>query len=70
MLPAIYLGYLLLKIGEPNGWFGSGILRPYYSLSNGTYVICSFNSPQIAQDLKKLELVDDSKVLEIIKEAK
>lgn len=26
-------------IGEPNGWFGSGIVRPYYEVKDDKYVI-------------------------------
>ena len=27
-------------LGEPNGWVGSGIMRPYYELDDGRFAIC------------------------------
>ncbi len=31
------------KLGEPNGEWGSGIVRPYYLLSNGDCVVLKFS---------------------------
>lgn len=30
------------QLGEPNGMWGSGMLYPYYELSDGKFVICNF----------------------------
>lgn len=54
------------KIGEPNGWIGAGILAPYYSVDDGKYAILRFKNPITYENLQRIELVNDSKVLEEI----
>lgn len=54
------------KIGKPNGWIGSGVLAPYYSIGEGEYAILRFKNPIRCEDLQIIEIVDDSKILEEI----
>lgn len=60
------------QIGKPNGWIGSGIPCPYYSikrdlLKKQQYVILIIRPVDGASRLKKMILVDDSKKLEVLK---
>ena len=42
------------KIGEPDGWIGSGILRPVYVLDDGRAVVCHFSQLHTCKDLEEL----------------
>ena len=53
-------------IGEPNGWIGSGIEAPYYSIENGKYAILYFENPFVCEGLKHVDIVDASRTLEVI----
>jgi len=53
--------------GEPNGWLGTGVLAPYYSLEDKEYAILRFKNPFISEDLKSIELVNDTIILEEIR---
>ena len=60
------------KIGKPNGWIGSGMLSPYYSIKKEKfqkqqYIILFFRYLNEDNRLKKMILVDDSKELEVLK---
>lgn len=41
-------------LGAPDGWIGSGILRPVYVLENENAVVCYFLYPHTCEELKKL----------------
>ncbi|MDR2599577.1 MAG: hypothetical protein LBC73_04805 [Oscillospiraceae bacterium] len=51
------------SLGEPNGWIGTGILAPYYSIGSGKYVILRFSNPIMCEDLQRIEVVNDTKIL-------
>lgn len=54
-------------IGEPNGWIGSGIPTPFYTIGHNKYIILYFDSPLIYEQLNCITLVNDRKELQIIK---
>ena len=56
-----------VQIGEPNGWIGSGVLAPYYCVGKEKYAIFRFNNPFIYEDLRQIDIVNDTTVLEVIK---
>lgn len=43
-------------LGAPDGWIGSGILRPVYVLENENTVVCYFLYPHTCEELKKIEV--------------
>ena len=56
------------KIGEPDGWIGSGILQPVYVLDDGRAVVCHFSHLQTCKDLKELIVYKGNDVDCVLKE--
>ena len=56
------------KLGEPDTWIGSGILRPVYFLENNKVVVFHFNYPTACKDLRQVVLISDNGEEQIIKE--
>ena len=32
---------MVMHLGEPNGWVGSGVVWPYYELADGRFAVCN-----------------------------
>ena len=32
---------MVMHLGEPNGWVGSGVMWPYYELADGRFAVCN-----------------------------
>lgn len=56
------------KLGEPDTWIGSGMLRPVYFLENNKVVVFHFNYPAACEDLRQVVLISDNGENQIIKE--
>lgn len=56
------------KLGEPDTWIGSGMLRPVYFLGNNKVVVFHFNYPAACEDLRQVVLISDNGENQIIKE--
>lgn len=56
------------KLGEPDTWIGSGMLRPVYFLENNKVVVFHFNYPAVCEDLSQVVLIGDNEENQIIKE--
>lgn len=56
------------KLGEPDTWIGSGMLRPVYFLENNKVVVFHFNYPAVCEDLRQVELISENGESQIIKE--
>lgn len=56
------------KIGEPDGWVGSGILQPVYILEDRRAVLCHFSLLYSCEDLKELIVYNGSNIDCILKE--
>lgn len=55
------------KLGEPDTWIGSGMLRPVYFLENNKVVVFHFNYPAACEDLRQVVLISDNGENQIIK---
>lgn len=56
------------KLGEPDTWIGSGMLRPVYFFENNKVVVFHFNYPAVCEDLRQVELISENGESQIIKE--
>lgn len=56
------------KLGEPDTWIGSGMLRPVYFLENNKVVVFHFENPLVCEDLKLAVLISENGESQIIKE--
>lgn len=48
------------KLGEPNTWIGSGMLRPVYFLEDGGVAVCHFGYPAVLENLKEIVVFSKS----------
>ena len=56
------------KLGEPDIWIGSGMLRPVYFLKDNKIAVFYFRLPAVCEDLKQIVLISDNGESQIIKE--
>lgn len=56
------------KLGEPDVWIGSGILRPVYFLKDNKVVVFHFKYPATYEDLRQIVLISENGESQIIKE--
>ena len=56
------------KLGEPDSWIGSGMLRPVYFLEDRKVVVFHFEYPAVCDGLNQIVLIDQSGNIQIIKE--
>lgn len=56
------------KLGEPDTWIGSGMLRPVYFLEDNKVVVFHFEYPAVCEDLKQVVLISENGESQIIKE--
>lgn len=56
------------KLGEPDAWIGSGILRPVYFVEGKRAVVFHFTYPSALEDLKEIVVVDENGESRMIKE--
>lgn len=56
------------KLGEPDAWIGSGMLRPVYFLENNKVVVLHFLYPAACENLRQVVLVNENGESQIIKE--
>jgi len=54
------------KIGLQNGWLGRGATEPFYILGEGEYAILHFRVPGSRRILERIEIVNDTEILEEI----
>lgn len=59
---------IINKLGEPDTWIGSGMLRPVYFLENNKVVVFHFKYPAVCEELKQVVLVSENGKSQIIKE--
>ena len=56
------------KLGEPDSWIGSGMLRPVYFLEDRKVVVFHFEYPAVCDGLNQIVLIDQCGNIQIIKE--
>lgn len=56
------------KLGEPDTWIGSGMLRPVYFLEGNKVVVFHFENPLACENLKLVALISENGESQIIKE--
>jgi hypothetical protein len=56
------------KLGEPDAWIGSGMLRPVYFLKDNKVVVFHFKYPAVCEDLRQIVLINENEESQIIKE--
>lgn len=56
------------KLGEPDTWIGSGMLRPVYFLEDNKVIVFHFEYPAVCEDLKQVVLISENGEIQIIKE--
>lgn len=56
------------KLGEPDEWIGSGMLRPVYFLEDNRVVVLHFEYPAACENLKQIVLINANGKSQIIKE--
>lgn len=56
------------KLGEPDTWIGSGMLRPVYFLEDNKVVVFHFEYPAVCEDLRRVVLISENGESQIIKE--
>lgn len=56
------------KLGEPDAWIGSGMLRPVYFLNDNKVVVFHFKYPAVCEDLRQIVLISENGEIQIIKE--
>ena len=55
------------KLGEPDTWIGSGMLRPVYFLNDNRVVVLHFEYPAACDGLREIVLIDENGKSRIIK---
>lgn len=55
------------KLGEPDTWIGSGMLRPVYFLEDNKVIVFHFEYPAVCEDLKQVVLISENGESQIIK---
>ena len=56
------------KLGEPDTWIGSGILRPVYFLQDMRVVVFHFKYPAVCEDLEQVVMISENGESQAIKE--
>jgi hypothetical protein len=56
------------KLGEPDAWIGSGMLRPVYFLKDNKVVVFHFKYPAVCDELRQIALINENGESQIIKE--
>lgn len=55
------------KLGEPDTWIGSGILRPVYFLEDNKVVVFHFKYPAVCEDLEQVVMISENGESQVVK---